>query len=191
MLIAIGSNNIAKVEALEETLKGYSIFKETPAKIVSFSVPSGVSDQPLSMQETIVGAKNRAKNSFEACKDCSYGFGIESGLIDAPGTQTGFFHVSVCAIYNGKDYSIGLSTGFEVPPSILSLVTDQRKDLSEACLQSGISTNVLIGSQEGLVGILTSGRIDRKEYSKQAIKSALIQLEHAAWYARDSAKLLQ
>jgi inosine/xanthosine triphosphatase len=183
MLIAIGTTNTAKVQALEEVLKGYSIFENT-VQIIPFSVPSGVSDQPLSLQETIEGAKNRAKNSFIGCDSCSYGFGIESGLLEAPGTRTGFLHVSVCSIYNGKDHYVGLSTGFEVPPAILSLVTDKKMDLSQACLETGISTNTSIGSQEGLVGILTNGRVDRKEYSKQAIRSALVQLEYAEWYTQ-------
>ena len=181
MLIAIGTTNTAKVQALEETLKGYPIFAKE-AQIIPFSVPSEVSDQPLTMQETIEGAKNRSKNGFIACKGCSYGFGIESGLIEAPGTKTGFLHVTVCSIYDGTNYYIGLSTGFEVPPSILSLVKDEKMDLSKACLQSGITTNTSIGSQEGLVGILTNGRTNRKEYSQQAIVSALVQLENTQWY---------
>jgi inosine/xanthosine triphosphatase len=181
MKIAIGTKNTAKVQALEETLQGYPIFAKG-IQIIPFSVPSEVSNQPLSIEETILGAKNRAKNSFTACDSCSYGFGIESGLIEAPGAKTGFLHVTVCSIYNGTDYYVGLSTGFEVPPSILSLVKDKKMDLCDACLQTGISTNTSIGSQEGLVGILTNGRLDRKTYSKQAITSALVQLEYASWY---------
>jgi inosine/xanthosine triphosphatase len=181
MRIAIGTKNSAKVQALEETLKGYPIF-ENGVQIFPFSVPSEVSNQPLSIEETILGAKNRAKNSFIACDSCSYGFGIESGLIEAPGATTGFLHVTVCSIYNGADYYVGLSTGFEVPPAILSMVKDEKMALCDACLQSKITTNTSIGSQEGLVGILTNGRLDRKTYSKQAITSALVQLEYASWY---------
>lgn len=181
MLIAIGTTNTAKVQALEETLKGYPIFADA-FKIIPFSVSSEVSNQPLSLEETIQGAKNRAKNCFTACDSCSYGFGIENGFIEAPGAKTGFLHVTVCSVYNGTDYYVGLSTGFEVPPAILSLVKDKKMDLCDACLKSGITTNSSIGSQEGLVGILTNGRVDRKAYSKQAIMSALVQLEYASWY---------
>ncbi len=184
MLIAIGTKNTAKVQALEEILKDYPHFQDL--QIVPFSVSSEVSEQPLSLEETIQGAKNRAKNGFVACDGCSYGFGIESGLIEAPGAQTGFFNVCVCSIYNGKDFYIGLSTGFEIPPSILSLITEKKMDMSQACLHSGITDNTHIGSQEGLIGILTKGRVDRKEYSKQAMMSALVQLECSHWYQNDS-----
>jgi inosine/xanthosine triphosphatase len=181
MLVSIGSTNKAKILALEEVLKTYPRFAEV--KIISVSVPSDISDQPLTLSETIEGAKNRAKNSFEACNHCQYGFGIESGIFEAPGTRTGFLHGSICAIYNGADFHIGLSTAFEVPPLILNLMRDQKMDLSQACLSSGISTNVKIGSEEGLIGILTQGRVDRKAYSKQCIIPALVQLEHAEWYS--------
>jgi inosine/xanthosine triphosphatase len=179
MAIAIGTTNQAKIQALEEVLQEYSFFDSK--KAIAISADSGVSDQPLSLQETIQGAKNRAEKALLSC-DATYGFGIESGLMEAPGTKTGFLHISVCAIFDGKNHYVGLSTGFEVPPAILSLITDKKLDLADACLQSGITTNTLIGSTEGLVGILTKGRTDRKEYSKQAIKSALVQLEHAKWY---------
>ena len=55
-------------------------------------------------------------------------------------------------------------------------------DLSQACLDSGISTNTKIGSTEGLIGILTKGRVDRKEYSKQCVMAAVLQLENNDWY---------
>ena len=182
MIVAIGTTNTAKIQALEEMLQEYPIF-QGQAQLIPFSVPSEVSHQPLTLQETIQGAKNRSRNSFKACTNCSYGVGIESGLIEAPGTKTGFLHITICVFFNGTDYHVGLSTGFELPPMILSLVKDQKMDLTKACLQSGITTNTSIGSQEGLVGILTNGRIDRKAYSKQAIMSALVQLEHAKWFS--------
>jgi inosine/xanthosine triphosphatase len=178
--LVLGSTNIAKVQALEETVRDYPHL--AGATVVSLSVPSDVTDQPLSLEETIQGANNRAKNAFEASHPCSYGIGVESGLCTAPGTETGFLHVSVCSIFNGTRYYAGLSTGFEIPPAILTLLTDKKLDLSQACIESGITTNHQIGSTEGLIGILTKGRIDRKEYSKQAIRSAFIQLECAEWY---------
>ncbi|HEX4839647.1 MAG TPA: DUF84 family protein, partial [Rhabdochlamydiaceae bacterium] len=119
MAIAIGTTNQAKIQALEEILQDYSFFDTK--KVIAVSADSGVSNQPLSLQETIQGAKNRAEKAAFSC-DATYGFGIESGLMEAPGTKTGFLHVSVCAIFDGKSHYVGLSTGFEVPPAILSLV---------------------------------------------------------------------
>jgi non-canonical (house-cleaning) NTP pyrophosphatase len=55
-------------------------------------------------------------------------------------------------------------------------------DLSQACHDSGISFDPKIGSGEGLIGILTKGRINRKKYIKQCIMTALIQLENSHFY---------
>ena len=180
MIVAIGSTNRAKVQALKEILTDSSIFSK--AELISIETSSEVSDQPLSFQETILGAKNRATNAFHKCKSCTYGFGIESGLMEVSEVSTGFLHVSICSIYDGKNYYTGLSSGFELPSQILNLLLEQKMDLSKACLYSGISHNTEIGSTEGLVGILSKGKMDRKDYSKQCITTAIFQLENAKWY---------
>lgn len=187
MIIAIGTKNPIKVQALEETIQNYPQLAN--AKVLIFEVPSEVSEQPLSLEEIIAGAKNRAKNSFEACPSCNFGFGIESGLFEAIGTQTGFLEACICVIYNGSDFYTGLSCGFEIPPHILELVIDKKHNLADACYESGITTNSKLGSAEGLIGILSKGRINRKEYTKQCILTALLQLENASLYCiQDSSK---
>lgn len=180
IIIAVGSTNEAKVLAVKESLLDSPSFLH--AKVISVATDSGVSDQPLSLQETIQGAKNRAKNAFNLCDSCKLGFGIESGLIEASDVSTGFLHTSACSIYDGKNYYTGLSTSFEVPPKILELVLDKKMDLTEACLEAKITSNVNIGSTDGLIGILTNGKIDRKKYSKECVIAAILQLENAQWY---------
>lgn len=181
MIIAIGSTNPVKVEAVKEVLKDYSTL--SCATVISVSVPSEISEQPLFLAETIQGAKNRARNAFANVEKCIYSMGLESGLFETPGSQTGFMDACVCAIYDGSNYYLGLSCGFEIPPAILELVLDKKMDLSQACYQAEICTNPNIGSAEGLIGILTKGRVTRKEYTKQCITTALIQIENADWYA--------
>lgn len=180
MIIAVGSANKAKILAVTEVIQDSSHFSNS--NVIGLEVGSDVSDQPITLQETIQGAKNRAKNAFHKC-NCRYSFGIESGLMEAAQTSSGYFHVSVCAIYDGENYYTGLSIGFEIPPLILDLILNKKMDLSQACLQSGISSNTKIGSTEGLIGVLTKGKIDRKEYSKQCVLAAVLQLENYDWYA--------
>ncbi len=182
MIIAIGSTNPVKLQAVEEVVKDYTQLAQ--AQIQSFNVPSQVSDQPLSLEETIQGAKNRAKNAFIECGTCTYSFGIESGLMKAPGAQTSYIETSICSIFDGSLYAIGLSCGFEVPPKVLDLVLNKHMNLSDACYHAGITTNTKIGSAEGLIGILTEGRINRKEYTKPSIITALAQIQHAQWYKK-------
>lgn len=182
MIIAVGTTNTIKVQALEEILHDYPLLAN--GKVKSFNVPSEIAAQPLSLEEIIKGAKNRAKNAFEACGKCTYSFGIESGLFEAVGTQTGFLEACICSIYDGTNYFIGLSCGFEIPPHILELVIDKNHELAQACYESGITSNKKLGSAEGLIGILSKGRIDRKEYTKQCIVTALLQLENLSLYKK-------
>ncbi|MBS0622601.1 MAG: inosine/xanthosine triphosphatase [Verrucomicrobia bacterium] len=182
MIVAVGSTNEAKVLAVKEILMDSPEFSNT--KVMSIAAHSDVADQPLSLHETIQGAKNRARNAFHQCVSCKFSFGIESGLMEAPEVTTGFLHTSACSIYDGENSFIGLATCFELPPQILELILEKKLDLTQACLASGISHNAKIGSTEGLIGVLTRGKIDRKEYSKQCIRAALLQLENSKWYAQ-------
>lgn len=180
MKIAIGTTNIVKVQAVEEVIEDYPHLSN--AEIIPVSVPSEISEQPMSLEEIITGAKNRAKNAFAACDGCTYSFGIESGLFQAVGTQSGYLEACICIIYDGTNFHTGLSCGFEIPTEILKLVVDHKMDLSQACFESGFSANAKLGAAEGIIGLLTKGRIVRKEYTKQCVKTALIQIENANLY---------
>lgn len=50
-------------------------------------------------------------------------------------------------------------------------------DMNEAAYKAGLTKNLKVGTAEGLVGIMTKGRLTRKEYTKEAIRTALIHLE--------------
>lgn len=182
IILAIGTKNKAKIQALKESIESLNLFEDY--EIVSLSVPSGVAEQPISMKCTIQGAKNRAYNAF-TCSSVKprYSFGVESGLVEAPGSQSGFFNICVCCIYDGTQFYTGCSTGFEVPSKTLQKVIEEKLDLSEACIGSGISSNQNIGEEEGLIGILTRGKVNRTEYTKESINTALLQVVNYVLYA--------
>jgi non-canonical (house-cleaning) NTP pyrophosphatase len=70
MIINVGSKNDVKVNAVKETIRNYKFLEKS--EVNGIEVPSGVSEQPKSMQEIIQGGMNRAKNAF---KDCNLSFG--------------------------------------------------------------------------------------------------------------------
>ncbi|MEK7507582.1 MAG: inosine/xanthosine triphosphatase [Patescibacteria group bacterium] len=173
MKIRIGSKNKAKVDAVEEILKEYPHLAD--AKTFAVEVSSDVSRQPKTLDETVRGAINRAKNSWS---ECDYSIGIESGLMHVPGSKSGYMDVCVCAIYDGKEFHIGLSSAWEFPNvSVMDLIVKDGLDMSQAINKVGFTKNPGVGSAEGAIGILTKGRMDRKEYTKQALRTALIHLE--------------
>lgn len=177
MIINIGSKNKAKVDALAEILKEYPDFLNT--QVVAKDVDTGVSHQPKSLDETIKGAMQRAKNCFE---NCDYSVGLESGLMTVPETKTGYMDTTACAIYDGKTFHLGLSSCFEYPPKVLEYMLKNNKNASDSFRELGFTDKEYIGRHEGIIGVVTKNRLDRKEYTKQAIRTALIHLENKNLY---------
>jgi inosine/xanthosine triphosphatase len=172
MKITIASQNPAKVEALKEMIADYPHLKD--AEIVPVSVSSDVSDQPKSLEETVRGAMNRAKNAYA---DCGYSFGIESGLMAVPNTKSGYMDVCVCAIFDGHEYHLGLSSAWEAPHEVSQYMLEEGLNMNDAAYKAGLTKNLNIGSAEGLVGVVTKGRLTRKGYTKEAIRMALIHVD--------------
>ncbi|MBI4019954.1 MAG: inosine/xanthosine triphosphatase [Candidatus Aenigmarchaeota archaeon] len=177
MIINLGSKNEVKISAVKELVKDYPFLKD--AKVLAVQTLSKVSDQPKSLEETILGAMNRARNIFI---NCDYSIGIEDGLMAVPSTKTGYMNVCVCVIYDGRNYHMGLSPAFEYPPKVTRLVFKESLEIDDAVHKAGITKNPDIGSHEGMIGLLTNGRLVRKDYTKQAIMMALIQLENRELY---------
>lgn len=173
MVINVGSKNEVKVSAVRETIYQYELLKNF--EVLSLDVSSGVSSQPKSLNETITGAKNRARNAYQ---NCNYSFGIESGLMKVPHTKSGHMDICACIIFDGKNYHLGLSSAFEFPVSVTDLIFKEGLDANQAFYKIGLTKNEKLGSAEGAIGLLTRGRLTRKEYTKQAIISALIHLEN-------------
>ncbi len=98
--------------------------------------------------------------------------------MSVPKTKSGYMDVCVCAIYDGREFHLGLSSAWEFPDKIvMDFILKDGLDMSQAINKAGITKNTQIGSCEGAIGILTKGRLDRKEYTKQALRSALIHLD--------------
>ena len=173
MVINVGTTNQAKFDAVKEIIVDHPHLKN--AKVRSRRVSSDVQDQPKSLEETIKGAMNRARNVFV---DCDLSIGIESGLMVVPNTETGYMDVCVCSIFDGTEFHIGLSSAFEYPKAMTDLVLNEGIDITQAANRLGFSSNEKLGSYEGMIGILTKGRVDRKAHAKQALVTAFIHLEH-------------
>jgi inosine/xanthosine triphosphatase len=172
MKIKVGSTNNAKLEAVKEILQEYNYLKD--AEIAGIKASSDVDDQPKTLEQTVEGAMNRARNSFS---DCDYSIGLESGLMIVPKTKSGFMDVCVCAIFDGKEYHLGLSSAWEAPKSVMEFMINDGLNMTQAAVKAGFTDNPKIGAAEGLVGIVTKGRLTRKAYTKEAIRTALIHLE--------------
>lgn len=174
MIIHVGSKNEVKVGAVRDLLPEYPF--AASADVRGFDVPSGVAEQPKSFEETIRGAMNRASACFAGA---TVSVGIESGFVPVPFTKTGFMDVTACAVFDGREHHLGLSSLFECPKDVTEMITEGGVTMSEAFHRCGYTSNPMLGSAEGAIGILTRGRVTRKDYTMQALRMAFIHLENA------------
>lgn len=177
-MINVGSTNPAKVEAVKEVLSEYELFNDVEVK--GTSVDSGVSDQPKSLDETIKGAINRAQGAWN--RQTTISLGLESGIFPVPYTKSGYMDVCVCAIYDGKSIALGMSEALEFPRELTKMIIEKKVNANEAARLTGLTSKKEVGSDEGIVGIVTKGRVSRKDYTKSAIRMALVHLEHPDLY---------
>ena len=158
MKIGIGSKNKTKINAVGDLLKDYPMFNG--AEVFSVDVKIEEFGHPKSINETVTGAVDRAKQAYMGN---DYGFGLESGLMAVPQTKSGYMEVLVCAIYDGKQIHMGLSQGCEWPKKVIDAIFNKGMDGSQAMKAIGLSNHEKLGEHEGLVGIMTKGRTNRTE----------------------------
>jgi len=111
-MITLGSQSKDKLNILKDYFKVVGI---TNVNIIQVRAESNVSDQPLLKSETILGAKNRAKNAFVATKTTDLSIGLEGGL----SKRNGLYHlICVASIYDGNNFYTGISQPIPLPASV-------------------------------------------------------------------------
>ena len=169
VVIRVGSLNPVKLGAIREVMA--TRFPE--ARFQPVAAPSEVPDQPLGLEETLRGAKNRAKNAFA---ECFLSVALESGLVEVPGSNTGYMNLTACAIFDGREMYLGLGPAFELPPEVTRLVVEEGLELDPAVRRAGLTDNERIGYAQGIIGILSGGRVTRMDYSRPAVSMALVRM---------------
>ena len=155
----VTSKNQLKVNAVKETLA--KVLPEgLEYEVVGVSASSGVSDQPLSLEETKRGAVNRIMNTKET--DADYIISVESGLTSE---FDSYYSFTFAAVSNGNKtkYGFGTSTKFVVPDFVTKKVIGKGMTLGEA-----------FHNEEGLIAALTNGIKTRTMLVSEAVITALI-----------------
>lgn len=174
--IVVASTNPVKVQAtlnaFNRTLSDEQYVAET------VSVYSGVREQPLSSQETIQGALNRAQNAAVEMPGADYWVGIEGGVEETEGDLAAFAWVVVLS----KDrVGKGRTGTFFLPEAVARLIR-QGKELGEA---DDLVFNRLNSKREdGAVGILTGNVVNRIQLYEHAVILALIPFKSERFYEK-------
>lgn len=174
MKIIVASKNPVKIN---EALKGFrKMFPKEIFVVESFSVSSGVGEQPISDEEALQGALNRAENLSREIPKADYWVGLEGG-IELVNKEMRSFAWAV--VKSKKLIGTGRTATFILPKKVADLVM-AGKELGEA-------DDIVFKEQNskqkmGAVGILTKNVIDRAEFYWPAVALALIPFKNAKLY---------
>lgn len=161
-MVTVGSTNPAKLKPVE------LVFGEVfGLEVRGIEVPSGVRDQPIGYDETVLGAQNRAKAAL-ATPGATWGLGLEAGV---EFNEFGAWLFNIAFIVR-EDGRFGMARGGSVllPPTVGERV--------RAGEELGPVMDDLVGQKDtkkgsGAVGILTLSRVERMEFWKHTLELAL------------------
>jgi non-canonical (house-cleaning) NTP pyrophosphatase len=103
--------------------------------------------------------------------------------MEVPHSKTGFMEAGVCAIYDGKNISLGISPAFEWPKQATKLILSNEADGSQALKKLGMTEHEKLGATSGgAIGMLTNGKLTREDFVKYSAIMAIVQIEHPHYY---------
>ncbi len=173
MIVAVGSTNPTKIQPVIEIFSHH--FKNCLVRGVK--VESGVSEQPMDIDEMYTGAYNRAIKALSSINHAEYGVGIEGGLHKH---SFGWFEHSLVVIVNKKkQVGIGATGGLVLPEIIINTI-HKGKNLEEA-IDSHFNTTK-VGEGIGMFGIFTKGIVTRSEGVRHGVAFALARFLHKEIY---------
>lgn len=171
MKVIVASTTRAKIEAAK--LGFASAFPGKTFEFEGVKTASGVSEQPMSDEETKRGARNRAANAKAMRPDADFWVGMEGGVEETP---EGLAERAWMAVIgkNGRE-GIGSSGTFYLPHAMAQIVRSG-KDLGDACDIVFAGTDCR--QDNGAVGLLTKDAVMRAELYRHGLVFALIPFQH-------------
>jgi inosine/xanthosine triphosphatase len=164
--VIVASQNPVKIAASQGGFE--QVFTHETFEFEGVSVPSEVSDQPMTTQETYQGAYNRALNAQKKTPHADFWIGIEGGIDVLQDTLEVFAWV---VVLSSDQQGVAKTASFMLPPKVSKLVKEgyELGEADDIVFQKKDSKK-----QGGSVGILTNGLVNRTDYYVQAVVLALI-----------------
>jgi non-canonical (house-cleaning) NTP pyrophosphatase len=156
--VAIGSESALKVRALKQAL----VQLQASATVDPLAVTSGVSDQPIGVEEITIGAYTRARNAynFRSARPI-IAIGIENGVTEYRGT---YFDVPAVAAVTQDHEWCTYGSAIPLPADIARAVIDNREELGRVIWQYFPDVN-----EKDPVRALTGGALLREQVLSQAL----------------------
>lgn len=170
MKVSVGSKNPVKIAAVREAF--LKIFPDEPWEVVGVEVASGVSDQPMSDEESILGARNRATGSLKAIH-ADYGVGLEGGLQEISGLW--FDNGWIVVVDKRGNEGVGSTIKIPTPAKIMELI--------QKGIELGVANDMIFKTEnskqsEGHFGLMTQNAITRTSGYRDGVIAALSRFVH-------------
>ena len=178
--VVVASRNPVKLGAVKGAFR--QMVPGVAAEVAGVSVESGVSDQPLSDLETLHGAEARAEAAEVLRPEADYWVGIEGGIESRAGNCTengGMMAFAWVVVRSSFGLGRARSGTFFLPDEVARLVRDGM-ELGEA--DDIVFARSNSKQEEGAVGLLTRGVIDRRALYEHAVVLALAPLQNPLLY---------
>src|SRR5438477_3098456 len=196
VIIAVGSTRKPKLAAVREAVDGIAdlLPSATDIEIVGVEVESGVNHTPLSCEESMRGARQRADALYKIArqeeKQWNYFVGMEGGLDSVlENGERRVFLESWAYVSDGVRGHFGRSGTIELPAELAEEVFVRGTELSVAIDQ--FAGEAGIRDAQGAWGILSANKITRQEAFRVALIAAFAPFFNRQIYWRKSAAASQ
>jgi inosine/xanthosine triphosphatase len=175
--VLVASGNPVKLRATRDGFRALTRAREV--SVDGLAVPSGVAHQPLSDEETLRGAVQRVEALKAQAPDADFWVGLEGG-VEPHGEELWAFAWAVVAGRGAAGRTGRARTAaFALPDEIARLVRTGF-ELGEA--DDRVFGRVGSKREDGAVGLLTDGAIDRAALYAPAVTLALLPFFNPTLY---------
>lgn len=181
MKLAVGSTNIVKINAAREGVEHLW----PHVKVFGFNTESGVSNQPLTEEETKTGSINRAVlalNMLEQVgeatlfdtREICLGIGLEGGVDQTP---EGLMNIVWCSVVDQHENIYSSCGARFLLPEIIAKRILHGEEMGP--IMDSLVKDTDVKKKQGMIGVVTKGFFSRtQEYA------SIVRLTVGLWYGR-------
>jgi Uncharacterized conserved protein len=159
--VAVGSVNPVKLDGVREAYEAfYGCAKVVPVEV------TGLPPQPVGLELTRQLAMLRASRAAQAAE---HGVGVESGMFSVAGY---WYVITFSCIVAGGLSACGASPAFEIPEDLARDAMSSELDRAVE-VRYGVRD---VGSAQGVISLMTGGRVVRRDLVRWATLMALASL---------------
>src|ERR1700735_1832163 len=188
IIIAVGSVRRPKLDAVSAALASFGPFlsKDAQFEITGMDVPSGVRHTPLTREDLMSGARQRAEALIHFAREKNqpwkYFVGLEGGLdiVSDRDSRVVFLENWAYVKNVGGRGFFGQSGGVVLPEALVKRVVDDGVELAEAIDEFAGGHG--IRDAQGAWGVLTRNLITRQDAFRVAVINAFAPFFNSAIY---------